>query len=324
MTQKKSTSPIWVITEGMAGTENQCVGVAEHITDDFRVDFDVMQINLREPWRTLSPYLKLETSRSFDPKLTPPWPKFLITSGRKAIAASRYIKAQSSGRTKTLHIQDPRISSHHFDMVAVPHHDPMRGNNVIVTDASPNKITPKRLDENALQFPALRQLNVPRIAVLIGGNSKAYTMSEEITETLAKRLAVINGTLMVTCSRRTGEKNRAILETYLNVSPNYFWSGEGDNPYFGYLALADFILVTADSASMISEACSTGKPVYMIDLDGGAKRIDRLHRHLMQKGCLRRFDGVLEKYDYTPLNDARLVADEVKRRFGALLASDDG
>ncbi len=324
MTHKNLTSPVWVVTEGIAGTENQCVGVAEHIARDYGLRFDVLRVGLHEPWRTLSPYIKFESARSFDPPLTPPWPKLLITSGRKAIAVSRYIKAQSKGQTKTLHIQDPRVSSGQFDLVAVPHHDPMRGDNVIVTDASPNKITQERLDQSAHDFPHLEQMQRPRIAVLIGGNSKAYTLSRQLTERLAERLSDVEGSLMVTCSRRTGEENRKILETFLDKPPNYFWNGEGENPYFAYLALADYILVTADSASMISEACTTGKPVYMIELDGGAKRIDRLHAHLIEKGCLRIFDGQLETYEYTPLNDARMVADEVKKRFGALLSGDDG
>jgi len=324
MADKNFTSPIWVVTEGIAGTENQCVGVAEHIASDHDVNFDVIRVGLKEPWRTLSPYLKFECAGSFNPPLSAPWPKLLITSGRKAIAVSRYIKRMSKGITKTLHIQDPRVYSKQFDLVAVPYHDPMRGDNVIVTDASPNKITYKRLEKSVSDFPELQQLKGPRVAVLIGGNSKAYTLSRQVTEHLAERLSNVHGALMVTCSRRTGEENRTILETFLDKPSNYFWNGEGENPYFAFLALADYILVTADSASMISEACSTGKPVYMIELDGGAKRIEKLHAHLVERGCLRIFDEQLEDYRYTPLNDARMVADEVKKRFGALLSGDDG
>lgn len=327
MTQNKSTAPIWIITEGIAGTENQCIGVAESLCRGMdtsaALSFDVKRIGLREPWLTLSPYLGFEQNWSFTEPLSPPWPRLLITCGRKAIAASRYIKRQSQGRTITVHIQDPRISATHFDLVAVPRHDPMRGINVIVTAASPNRITIPRIEREVTRFPHLRALPHPRIAVLIGGTSKAYQMTQDITERLAEQLSCVKGGLMVTCSRRTGDKNRAILETSLNKATNYFWNGTGDNPYFAFLGLADFILVTADSASMISEACSTGKPVYMIDLDGGAKRIDKLHRYLIDEGCLRRFDGRLSMYDYTPLNDAKLVADAVKARFGALLKGDD-
>lgn len=301
----------WIITEGLAGTENQCVGVAQALG----ITPKILKISLNKPWKTLSPYLGFEQAYTFTPRLAPPWPDLLITSGRKAIAASRYIKKMSKGHTKTLHIQDPRISSRHFDLVSVPAHDPLRGKNVIVTTAAPNKITQELLDKAKLDFSAFREMQSPRIAVLIGGNSKAYTLTESITENLAERLNALEGSLMITCSRRTGEGNKAILETKLNHAPNYMWGGSGSNPYLALLAWADFILVTADSVSMLSESCTTGKPVYMIDLEGGAKRISTLHKNLIDKGALRVFNGSLENYNYEPLNDADFIANEVKKRF---------
>jgi len=140
-----------------------------------------------------------------------------------------------------------------------------------------------------------------------------------ITENLANALNTLDASLMITCSRRTGLENQAILETNLKNDTNYFWNGKDENPYMAFLGYADYILVTADSASMISESCTTGKPVYMIDLDGGAKRIKTLHSNLIKHGCLKKFDGILENYNYEPLNDATLVANEIKKRFGALL-----
>lgn len=292
----------------MAGTQNQCVAVAEALG----VSFDIKRIQLNQPWKSLSPYLGLEQSFTFLPVLQEPWPDLLITSGRKSIAVSRYIKRKSKGKTFTVQIQDPRVSASQFDLAAVPHHDPTRGDNVILTDAAPNRINDQKLNSAIKNFPQLEMLSSPRIAVLIGGNSKAYTMSEPAVNTLAKQLREIDGRLMITPSRRTGVKNEAILKQAL---PNaYFYDGTGENPYFAMLALADFILVTADSASMISDACSTGKPVYMIPLEGGHPRIDKLHKHLIDKGILRVFDGNVEAYTYEPLNDAKKIADAIVER----------
>lgn len=199
-------------------------------------------------------------------------------------------------------------------MVAVPAHDPLRGDNVIVTQASPNKITPTLLDQAKKEFPEFSKINTPRVAVLIGGSSSAYTLNESITRTLAEQLSSLDACLMITCSRRTGDENQKILRDKLDNGSNYFWDGTGNNPYLALLGWADFILVTADSASMISESCTTGKPVYMIDLDGGAKRISQLHKNLINDGKLRKFNGVLETFSYEPLNDAQRVASEIKRR----------
>ena len=300
----------WIVTEGIAGTENQCLGVAEALG----IDADVKRIALRQPWKSLSPYLGFEQSWSFSPALLPPWPDLLIAGGRKAIAASRYIKKMSGGKTFTVQLQDPRINPKHFDLVVVPRHDPARGDNVLVTTATPNRITQQKLDGAKQQFSQFEKFDGPRIAVLIGGTSKAYTMTPEITRKLAEQLRQVEGTLMITASRRTGAENEKILHEALNGSGHYIWDGSGDNPYFGLLGWADVILATADSASMLSEACSTGKPVYMIPLDGGHPRIDKLHENLRQSGCLRNFDGQFEAWTYAPLNDAGAIADEIRKR----------
>jgi hypothetical protein len=311
----KSHNKCWIITEGLIGTENQCVGVANALG----IPYEIKRITLNQPWNSLSPYLGFERHRTFSPAIEHSWPDILITSGRKSIAASRYIKKMSGGNTFSVHIQDPRISSRHFDLVAVPRHDPLRGSNVIVTHASPNKITAELLDDAKMRFSFLEKNPSPRFAVLIGGSSKAYKITPQITEDLVQTLSHINGSLMITCSRRTGAKNRELLEYSLRNGANYFWDEKEENPYLGLLAWADFLLVTADSASMISECCTTGKPVYMIDLEGGSKRISSLHNNLIDYGALKRLNdtnGVFEPYDYEPLCDAQYVAQEIKKRSG--------
>jgi len=302
----------WIITEGMAGTENQCLGVAEALG----ITPEVKRITLRQPWKMLSPYLGFENAHSFTPLLKAPWPDLLIASGRKSIAAARYIKKASGGKTFTVQIQDPRISPGHFDLVAVPRHDPTRGENVIVTSAAPNRITKARLDAARKEFaPLFETLPRPRVAVLIGGSSKAYTMTPAIMEQLAAQLSALKAGLMITTSRRTGEENEAILYKALTDKDDTFiWDGQGANPYFGMLAWADYIIVTADSASMLSEAASTGKPVYRIDLKGGSKRINALHKTLEDRGAVRPFTGTLEHWNYEPLDDANIVAEAIRQR----------
>lgn len=310
MIKQPKTAPCWVITEGMAGTENQCLGIAEALD----IPYEVKRISLKEPWKTLSPFIGLEKESSFTPPLKGPWPDLVLASGRKSIAASRFIKKASKGKTFTVQIQDPRVSPTHFDLVAVPAHDPLRGDNVIVTKASPNKVTKELLVQAKQQFAHLGELKEPRVAVLIGGSSKAYNMTKEITERLVQNLSKIDASLMITCSRRTGIENKSLIESALNTDNNYVWDGTGENSYLGFLAWADYILVTADSASMISESCTTGKPVYMIDLEGGAKRISQLHQNLVEYGALRKFEGQLETFSYKPLNDSQMVAEEIKKR----------
>lgn len=310
----KNINNCWIITEGLAGTENQCLGVAEALGVSPRV----IRIELNEPWKTLSPYLGFESAASFKNMPAPPWPDLLIASGRKSIAAARYIKKASGGKTFTVQIQDPRINPKAFDLVVVPAHDPTRGANVCVTTASPNRVTPARLEEAKKKFGFLEAIKQPRAAVLIGGGSKAYEMTPAILADLAAALKNLNAGLMITTSRRTGEKDKKILSGALEGTGAYIWDGTGNNPYFGLLAWADYILVTADSASMLSEAATTGKPVYMIPLPGGARRLDALHRNLQDKNAIRIFEGKLENWTYAPLRDAANAAAEIKKRFSGL------
>ena len=301
----------------MIGTQNQCVGVAEALG----VEPVIKTVSLRQPWKALSPWLGFEMACTFAPSLTPPndasWPDLLIAAGRKSIAAARYIKKQSGGKTFTVQLQDPKTHPDQFDLVAVPHHDPLRGDNVVVTHGAPNRLTPEKLDQAKQEFtPSFKDMPEPRIAVLIGGNSRTHKMTAEIMRQLVADLKALtlaqNASLMVTASRRTGEENLKILQDGLSNTGAYIWDGTGDNPYFGMLGWADHILVTSDSVSMLSDAGTTGKPVHMIPLLGTSSRFDRLYNHLQEIGVMRPFAGNLESWEYEPLRDALMVASAIR------------
>lgn len=300
----------WIVTEGMAGTENQCLGVAEAL----QLQADVRRISLRQPWKIFSPFLGFEFGATFIPKLAPPWPDLLIASGRKSIAASRYIKKASNGRTFTVQIQDPRIDPKHFDLVAVPEHDRTRGENVIVTTAAPNRITDLRLTKARNDFaPLFAMMRSPHIAVLLGGNSKTHTISAARMKALGEQLSKLQGSLMITASRRTTMEQKEAFLAGLGDHPHWFWDGTGENPYMGMLAWADYILVTADSVSMLSDAATTGKPVYIISMDGSSAKFDKFHQNILNRGIAKTFMGDLEPWSYEPLRDSQKIAKEIQR-----------
>lgn len=318
MHTKKPLPSCWVITEGLRGTENQCVGIVEMLG----ITPIIKTVTLKQPWKTLSPYIKIENSSSFSgDSIAPPYPDILITGGRKAIAASRYIKKRNKEKTFTVHVMDPKVSPQQFDLVTVPAHDTARGDNVIVTKATPNRITVKNLQQGREKFSFLSDLPSPRVAVLIGGNSRCYNLDMEIAKKLVHDLKIIQGSnrasLMVTMSRRTPVNVQKFIKNALcHNDHTYIWDDKDENPYFGFLAYADYILATADSTSMLSEACTTGVPTYMIPTKETKPtgRIKTLQQNLMSYGGLRLFDGQLDSWSYTPLNDSQLVALEIKKR----------
>jgi uncharacterized protein len=311
----------WVITEGIAGTENQCIGVAEALG----VTPVIKRVKLKSPWKELSPWLCWghgnALARDSDP-IAPPWPDLVLASGRKSIGIARHIREQAQGKTFVVQIQDPRVSPRHFDLVVVPQHDPTRGGNVIVTKAGLHRVTPKKIAAEKERLEKLiPKVPHPRVAVLIGGTSKHHTMTPANAKALAQQLLALvdhqKTGLLITASRRTGEENRRLLADMLRGPNIFFWDGAGENPYFALLALADYIIVTEDSVSMISEALSTGKPVYIASLEGGAARLDMFHKLLQEQGYTRPFTGMLEKWSYEPPDDTERVAREIRERLAA-------
>jgi mitochondrial fission protein ELM1 len=156
----------------------------------------------------------------------------------------------------------------------------------------------------------------PYVSVLIGGSNAAYRLGPAEMTSLARQLVTVardlKASLLVTPSRRTSEECLAILRAELAPVPHYLWNMSGENPYFGLLGLADYIVVTADSVNMVSESASTGKPVYVVDLPGGSAKFERFHRALRDEGVTRSFAGMLAPYAYTPLDDVAAVAARVE------------
>ena len=145
-------------------------------------------------------------------------------------------------------------------------------------------------------------------------------MAEQNVEALVSNLKSIcaeGAGLAVTMSRRTGPENEQAIRSALAELPAWVWDGTEDNPYFGFLGLADAIVVTEDSVSMVSEACATGKPVFLAPLDGGSEKFDRFHALLREKGMTQPFAGKLDRWAYTPLADTETVAREIERRYAA-------
>lgn len=307
----------WVVSDGKAGMEIQCLGLAEALG----LNPDVKRISVGKPWRWLPAALIRDALATLGPKgdrPTPPWPGLWIASGRQTVALTRDMRRLSGGRTFTVQIQDPAIDPAAIDLIVTPEHDRLRADNVLTTRGSLGRVTPERLAAAAQRFaPRFGHLPARRIGVLIGGNNKAFRLDSGTMTRLAEQLAQLardGWGLLVTTSRRTGARNEEILRRSLAGLPVEIWDGQGENPYFGILALSDHIVVTCDSVNMVSEAASTGKPVHVVHLRGGSAKFTRFHEALVEAGIARPFHGTLEEWCYSPLDETRRVAAEIRRR----------
>jgi mitochondrial fission protein ELM1 len=307
----------WALTTGEAGAVNQALGLAEAVG----LPFVEKRITLRRPWRWLPghlcPFALHGLGRDGD-DLAPPWPELLISCGRRTVAAALAIRRRGA---LAVYVQDPHVPPSRFDMVVPPRHDRVRGANVYPTRAALHRVTAARLEEAGARFrDRFAGLPRPLVAVLVGGDSGAYRFPEDAARSLADRLAALAATgagLVVTTSRRTGPRAGAVLRTRLGVIGADIWDGSGDNPYLGMLALADHIVVTEDSVSMVSEACATGKPVHVFPLSGGSARMRRFHDSLRAEGVTRPFCGRLESWSYPPIREAESIAGIVRAKLRA-------
>jgi mitochondrial fission protein ELM1 len=322
------------VSDGRAGIEAQVVGLADAIARLVPCEVTVKRVGWkgrtgRLPWwLNLLPKRWL-TPESGIPQGKPPregkrgadWPDLWIAAGRATLPLSIRARRWSGGKTYVVQIQDPRVPAELFDLVIPPKHDRLTGDNVLPITGSPHRVTPKRLEAEYEIFKDLIDpLPRPRVAVLIGGKSKAFDLSSERAAQIAHSIQIPleqeGGSLLMTFSRRTPDPARALMTARLRHLPGVIWNGEGANPYFAFLAGADYVLVTEDSTNMATEAASTGKPVFVLKMDGHSLKFRLFHDELEGQGAARPYGGAFHGWTYTPVDETDRAAREVLARIG--------
>lgn len=207
-------------------------------------------------------------------RLGPPWPELILTAGRRNEPIARWIRQQSGGQTKLVHLGRPWARPEAFDLiVTTPQYRLALRANILENETVIHGLEPERLEEAARALQArLPDMPRPLIAVLVGGSAGPFTLDAESARRLAQEAKALaereGGTLLVTTSARTAP---AAVEALQKALPDaglfYRWQpGDTENPYLGLLGLADILVATAESISMATEACATGKPVYLFDM----------------------------------------------------------
>lgn len=324
MAKSPDTPPlvIWAVSDGRAGMESQVVGLANAIAASRKAQVLVKRVAWKGRIGRLPWWLNPFPLRALKPEsgIAPPWPDIWLAAGRATLPLSIHLKAWSKNATFVVQAQDPRMPTSLFDLVIPPKHDRLQGENVFPITGSPNGINAKRLKAELARFKKLIDpLPRPRVAVVIGGKSKAHSLSVERAAAIAHEielpLAQEGGSVMVTFSRRTPDAARALLTARLKHMPGVIWDGEGENPYFAFLAAADYILVTEDSTNMATDAASTGKPVFIVKMEGESLKFRLFHEDLERLGAARPFGGAFHKWKYPPLAETDRAAAEVLRRY---------
>ena len=310
---------IWALLLPEAGFRSQVLGLAEAINGQLVEK----NIDLRKPWSLLPsrfcPFPLKGLDSSLD-TLEAPWPDVVIACGGRSIAPALAVKRASGGRTEAVYIQNPKGAIKDFDLVVSMRHDGVTGPNVIVVDTAIHRVTPAKLDAARNTWrERLSELPRPLVSVILGGRSRSLRFTPAVADTLIERLKHLTTTtgagLMITPSRRTEPEIVARFKAFADANPSSvrFWDGQGDNPYFGMLALSDALIVTEDSVSMVSEALASGKPVGTMPLEGKAKRHQAFIDRLIETKAISRFDGSMPIKTETPRPDETAEAAQAIR-----------
>lgn len=304
-----------VVIEDFAGLRAQALGLAEAagLTPEERV------VLPRGIWRHVAPSLWPAPLAAVQAAaVAQPWPEVLVGCGGKSAAV---LAAMTRGGSRAVIVQHPRLDPRRFDLVVAGRHDGLTGPNVFVTRTAVHRVTPARLAEAAAAWrPRLAHLPRPLVAVLVGGSNGRYRLGPAegaaLTAGLAAMIDADRVGVAVTPSRRTDPAIARAMTAALAPRGAFVWDGAGDNPYVGLLALADAIVVTCDSVSMMSEAVATSAPVLIAALPGRSRRQDLFRGLLVADRRARPFRDRLELWETSPMDDTPAAAAEMRRRLG--------
>ena len=307
-----------LLTEGMHGMISQVEGLAKALD----IDFAHHKVELNHFWKLIPPNLS-PISQSVFQKINHDDFDVIISCGRKSVIPSIHLKKTANKKVFNIHIQDPKVDLNNFDFIVAPEHDAIQGPNVISTKGAIHYLTEKEISENKEYLNSFIKKDERKIWTLImGGPTKYYDYSikniKSIFIILDGLLKKHNFQLVVIPSMRTPAKT-------INYAKEYF----GDNhtvimdvdkkAYLSALAIAENIIVTCDSSSMISEAALTGKPIYIANISPKKKdkRFQRFCNLFRELNITRNLGEELENWDYQKLDETNRVASIIKKKINS-------
>jgi hypothetical protein len=352
---------VWILLADRAGGNGQLISLAEALGWPYERKAIAYNWLNRCPNVFLGATL-MSARQESAAQLQPPWPDLVIGASRRSVPVARWIREQSGGRTKLVHLLHAMAPLALFDLViTTPQYRLPPGSNVLHLSAALNRIDGERLATAGVAW-AQRLSGLPRpfTALFVGGNSATYRLDAETAARLgasaSAAAAAAGGTLLVSTSPRTpADAAEGLIKAITCRSFIYRWkAGDPDNPYHGFLALADRFIVTADSASLLVEACLMGKPVEVFSwpmrrgpllrlkewlwrrygrvangalavtidrlVDWGALKPPRdfvaLHRELRARGLIARL-GESETVERRPLDDMERAVAAIRGLFGS-------
>ena len=302
-----------LLTEGMHGMISQVEGLAKALD----LDFIHEKIELNNFWELIPPKItpiqKFVFKNNFENNFD-----IVISCGRKSVIPSIYLKQKFKNKIMNIHIQDPKVLLDNFDFIVAPEHDGLKGKNVLTTKGAIHYLRNSELSENENYLKS--QINKEKLVTLIvGGLNKYYDYNDKTIDEIFLKIKdnFINKgyQLIFIPSMRTPQN-------VINKAANYFGQNQiiitnvDKKAYLSSLKLADHIVVTCDSTSMISEAAMTGKPIYVAQMPAikNNKRFRKFFELFKSLNIIKDLENSVEEWNYEKLNETDKISSYIKEQ----------
>jgi mitochondrial fission protein ELM1 len=303
-----------LLTQGMHGMISQAEGLAKALG----LSYKHQKIELKSFWNMIPPKLSPISEKLVKNKFVCDC-KVIISCGRKSVIPSIALKKRLGNEIFNIHIQDPKISFKHFDLIVSPEHDNLNGENIINTTGAIHYLTKKEILDNSQYLEIDKDKRRELVAFIIGGPNKYYKYSEKQIHELFNKVKTLftpdKFKIIIIPSYRTPENILKIAFNTFNADHHVVKTID-KKAYLSALAISNYIVVTCDSTSMISEAAMTGKPVYIAMMKSfkPTGRFKKFYSQLRDLGITRELENTVESWSYNKLNEVTRIAPIVKAK----------
>ncbi len=305
-----------LLTQGMHGMISQVEGMAKALNTEYSHKI----VRLSFPWNLIPPKFTPVSDIILEDKayLTKgETPSLIISCGRKSVIPSILLKKQNL-KIFTIHIQDPKVSFKNFDAIVAPEHDNLKGDNIYSSKGAIHYITEVEINK-ARQYLVNKIKSEKIVSLILGGPNKYYSFnSDQIINIFnqIKSIFVSDGyKVIIIPSMRTPKKIIDLAEREMS-SCGYVVNKVDKQAYLSAYALANYVIVTCDSTSMISEAATSGKPIFVAHMKAKRNnyRFNRFYELFKQMGITRNLGEKVETWTYNKHNEAQRIAAEIKNK----------
>ena len=298
-----------LLTEGMHGMISQVEGLAKALD----LDFIHEKIELNSFWKLFPPKLTPVSSNVYKKIISSDF-DVIISCGRKSVIPSIHLKKNSNKKVINIHIQNPKVNFKNFDFIVAPEHDGITGENVINTKGAIHYLTKEEILTNKNYLDSFIKKDQRKIITLIiGGPTKYYDYSDENIEKIFNNLKTLvekkEYQLVIIPSMRTPKSIIEKAKLFFGETHTVIESVD-KKAYLSALAISEYIVVTCDSSSMISEAALTGKPIYIANIEPkkNDNRFQQFRNLFKELNIIRNLGEDLENWNYQKLDETNRVA----------------